>query len=234
MRVETLQPGADARKVILTMFKSARARITALVLSGVVAASSGCGIDNVTSSKAGTPVSLPGVSSFVPGGPNKLLFGIPDGVYTFVVRPGQAASLDIGGTSRLDLPANAICSLALSGYGSDKWDAPCVPEQLPVTIVVTSQGAGTATPRLTFYPAMRFNPQTEVKLYMYGKDVSTADALNWLIYYCPSSGSAGCVNEGATDASLTSYVDQAHSVVFRRIKHFSDYELSFSGYVVGN
>jgi hypothetical protein len=233
MRVETLQPGADARKAILNMFKSVRARVTALVLSGVVAASSGCGIDNVTSSKASTPVSLPGVSSFVPGGPNKLLFGIPDGVYTFVVQPGQAASLDIGGTSRLDLPANAICSLALSGYGTEKWDAPCVPERLPVTIVVTSTGAGSAKPRLTFQPAMRFNPQTEVKLYMYGKNVNNTDALNWLIVYCPS-GPSSCVNEATTDASLTSYVDQASSVVFRRIKHFSDYELSFSGYVVGN
>jgi hypothetical protein len=223
------------------MFKNARKALAALVLSGVIVASSACGIDRSTSApaaKAGS--SLLGTSKFVPS--SKILFGIPDGIYTVTVMPGQATSFDIGGTSRLDIPADAICDLATSGYGSSMWDTPCTPSAVPVTITVTSKGALSSSPMLSFLPDMRFAPGKEVQLFMFGKDVTPADAAGWHISYCTVGllGAKGCVDESVTDTSLQSHVDAANNVVFRRIKHFSDYELTFcetedcrSGYVAG-
>lgn len=208
------------------MFNNVRKALVALVLSGVVVASSACGIDKSTSApaaKAGT--SLLRTSPFVPS--SRVLYGIPDGVYTVTVQPGQATSFVIGGTSRLDIPADAICDLATSGYGPDKWEAPCTPTSSPVTITITSKGALTSTPQLSFLPDMRFSPDKNVQLYMYGKDVTAADAAGWRINYCTAqaNGTVSCVNEATTDSSLTSHVDAANQVVFRRIKHFSDYTL---------
>jgi hypothetical protein len=217
------------------MFKNTRKALLALVLSGVVVASSACGIDKSTSAPAAkTGSSILGTSKFVPS--SRILYGIPDGTYTITVVPGQAASFDIGGTSRLDIPADGVCDLATSGYGAGTWDAPCSPTAVPVTITVTSQGSNTANPKLDFEPALRFNPAKNVQLYMYGKNVTASDAKNWLIKYCAQNtlGQKACIDESATDSSLTSSVDYTNQVVFRRIKHFSDYELSFdSGYAGG-
>ncbi len=216
------------------MFNNVRKAFVALVLSGVIVASSACGIDKATSApaaKAGT--SLLGTSKFVPS--SKILFGIPDGVYTITVQPGAAISFDIGGTSRLDIPANGICDLATSGYGTGTWDNACTPTSTPVTITVTSTGATTAHPKVSFEPALRFNPATNVQLYMYGKNVTRQDADGWYIRYCANTltGASSCIDESATDGSLKSTVDVVNSVVFRRIKHFSDYELIFdTGYVI--
>ncbi len=209
------------------MFNNVRKALVALVLSGVIVASSACGIDKATSApaaKAGT--SLLGTSKFVPS--SKILFGIPDGVYTVTVVPGVATSFDIGGTSRLDIPADAICDLATSGYGTGTWDNACTPTSTPVTITVTSTGATTAHPKVSFQPDMRFSPDKNVQLYMYGKDVTAADAAGWRINYCTvTNGTIGCVNEATTDSSLVSHVDAVSQVVFRRIKHFSDYTIDF-------
>ncbi len=211
---------------------SFRKLLAALALTGVIVASSACGVDHSTGSSAveGGESRL-GTSSFTPTA-SKVLFAIPNGVYTFTVQPRTDALLNIGGTSRLYVPADGICSLVGSGYGPTTWDAPCTPTNVPVVITVKSTGAGGATPRLEFQPALRFNPKKSVTLFMFGKNVTRAEAASWAILYCPASAPGGtCINEADKDRSLTSYVDPTSSVVFRRIKHFSDFLLT-SGYVI--
>ncbi len=226
-----LIPGAAARKVNSIMFKNGPKGLVALALTGVIVASSACGVDSSTGSAAARDgASAAGISSFAPA-PSKILYGIPDGVYKFKVEAGKAASLNIGGTSRLDIPEDGICDLATSGYGPSTWDAPCSPTKQDVDITVTSTGAGTSNPKLDFVPALRFNPSKSVRLSMYGRNVTDADAASWVIKYCTldAAGVNNCVNESVNDASLKTYIDSDKSVAFRRIKHFSEFLL---GYVI--
>ena len=99
---------------------------------------------------------------------------------------------------------------------------------------------------------MRFNPQANVELYIYVPNVSQADAKNWVIDYCPNSGSGSgslstsnsgsgsssgssgqCVNEALADPDLRTFVDYDANVLFRRLKHFSRYQVDSGGVIYG-
>jgi hypothetical protein len=221
---------------------SKRVRVLAMIVgSGIVVASSACGTD-VTAPTPAVPLTgsrTPEArSSFSPTEANKALVGVADGVYTVTFNPAVNQVFALG-PNRLEIPANAVCNLTTSGYGSAYWNRPCSPETKPVTLTVTVKDAKSSNPQVDFQPAMRFNPDTKVSIYFYVRDVSRQKAKDWTILYCPllaNSGkdSNGCVNESLTDTDLTSYVDYRASVLFRRIKHFSAYKVSDdSGYLIG-
>jgi hypothetical protein len=173
------------------------------------------------------PVATPGASTlrtspFVPTGAQKALVGTGDSTYTFTIDPTQAQSLSLG-ASHLDIPANAVCELATSSYGVAYWNDACTPETAPITITAVVKNAATDHPSVEFQPAMRFDPQTNVGLYLYVTNQATLDNSK-VIKYCNESG---CVDESVTDPDLASNIDVVNQVVFRRIKHFS-------GYVVTN
>jgi len=220
------------------MKTSKRFRILALLLGGgIVVASSACGVDSLDKSTApasSSQVTTPErASPFVPTAAQKALIGVTDGTYrvTFDPQRDQVFSL---GPNRLEIPANAVCALGTSSYGAAFWNSPCTPETSPVRLTVTVKDAQSDHPSLEFQPAMRFNPQANVQLFMYVPNVSRADAKNWVITYCPSggSGSGKCVNEAQTDNDLRTFVDYDNSVLFRRLKHFSLYRVdSSSGYI---
>ena len=170
---------------------SKRFRIVALVLcGGVVVASSACSVDSKTIAPSSTSSSTTAVRSspFVPTAAQKALIGVTDGTYrvTFDPQRDQVFSL---GPNRLEIPANAVCALGSSSYGAAFWNSPCTPETNPVQLTVTVRNASSDHPSVDFQPAMRFNPQTNVQLYIYVPNVSQADAKNWVITYCPNSGS---------------------------------------------
>jgi hypothetical protein len=160
------------------------------------------------------PVATPGAQ--------KALVGTGDSTYTFTIDPTQPQSLSFG-ASHLDIPANAVCELATSSYGVQYWNDGCTPETAPFTITAVVRDAATDHPSVEFQPAMRFDPLTNVGLYLYVTDQVTLDNSR-IIKYCNESG---CVDESVNDPDLTSNVDVVNRVVFRRIKHFS-------GYVVTN
>jgi hypothetical protein len=173
------------------------------------------------------PVTTSGTSAlrtspFVPTGAQKALVDVEDGTYTFTIDPTQDQSLSLG-ASRLDIPANAVCELATTSYGAQYWNDGCTPETASVTITAVVKNAATDHPSVEFQPALRFNPQTTVGLYLYVTDRATLDNSR-VIKYCNESG---CVDESVNDSDLRSNVDVENQVVFRRIKHFS-------GYVVTN
>jgi hypothetical protein len=209
-------------------------RIAALVLvGGIVVASSACSVDSTAPAPQQSAAKTPErVSQFVPTDAQKALIGMTDGTYrvTFDPQRGQVFSL---GPNRLEIPANAVCSMGTSGYGPAFWNAPCAPETRPITLTVTVKDANTDKPSVDFQPAMRFNPQSNVSLYMYVPQATRDDAKSWVILYCPPSGSGSgkCVNEALLDQDLRTYVDYDANVLFRRVKHFSLYQVS-GGFLV--
>ena len=142
------------------------------------------------------------------------------------------------GPHAIYFPPNSICSLE-SSYGPTEWDAPCEPASEPVRFraeVRTLDGRSW----VDFTPAVRFVPSADqangVWLYMKTSAISAdpdsvRDALRRMaILYSPAIGLDG-VNEALTDSSLRTYVWLDGGIAFRRIKHFSGYNIhdGFSG-----
>ena len=201
----------------------ARSRVSLVPLLTTVATASlllaGCAGD-ATSPSAAQPKTLSALrtSPFVPTDAQRALVGVADGTYTYQIDPSQAQSLTFG-ASHLDIPANAVCDLATSSYGVGTWNDACAAQTDTFTITAVVKDAATDHPSVEFQPALRFNPQSNVNLYLYVTDQATLDNTK-VMYYCNETG---CVDEAQTDADLTSNVDVENKVVFRRIKHFSGY-----------
>lgn len=157
-------------------------------------------------------------SPFVPTDAQRALVGVVDGTYHFTVDPSQSQTLQLG-ASGLYIPANAICDLGTSSYGMGTWNDACAPQTAPMTITAVVRNAATDHPSVEFQPALRFNPQSNVNLYLYVTDQATLDNSK-VLKYCNETG---CVDESLTDPDLISNVDVDNKVVFRRIKHFSGY-----------
>jgi hypothetical protein len=180
-----------------------------------------CSADVTSPTAQSAAISAP--SMFVPSLSSRSLVGVVDGAYTVTVDPTRDQSFNFG-PNHLDIPADGICSLGKSGYGPKFWDSRCTPERSPVELTVIIKNASSAHPSMDFFPAMRFNPKKSVQLYMYAPRVSSEDAKNWQMFYCPDRG--GCFDESLTDASLVTHIDYSNNVLFRRVKHFSGYTVA--------
>jgi hypothetical protein len=185
----------------------------------------GCAHDS-TAPNAAAGESQRSSSPFAPTASQKALVGVTDGVYTFTIDPTQDQSLALG-PNHLDLPANSVCNLATSRYGSQYWNDSCSPETTPVTITAIVKNADSDTPSIDFFPAMRFNPRNRVALYIFVPTGLRDFASLWTMEYCPTS--AWCYDESRYDRDLKTYIDSDNSVVFRRIKHFSGYVVAERG-----
>ena len=188
---------------------------TALVLSA-------CSVDKSTA-PASQVSAKSETSMFVPTDAAKALIGVVDGTYSVTVDPTRDQSFNLG-PNHLDIPAYGICDLLVSGYGSQYWDRPCMPQRAPVVLTVIIKNASSDHPSIDFFPAMRFNPYRTVQLFMYAPNVSITDAKNWQMLYCPDLG--GCFDESQYDASLQTKIDYKNNVLFRRVKHFSGYTVA--------
>jgi hypothetical protein len=201
-----------------TMARSRAKTLIPLVAASLLLAA--CA-DEATAPSASTPSTQERTSRFTPTAAQLDLVGISDGVYTFTFDPSRDQSFDLG-PNHLDIPRNAVCDLQTTSYGTEYWNDHCSPERGMVTITATISHAKSAHPRIDFQPAMRFNPKTEVVLYIYAKRASKKDAENFVMEYC-STDHGKCVDESKTDRDLVTQVDKRKNVVFRRIKHFSGY-----------
>jgi hypothetical protein len=209
--------------------------LAAIVTGGVVVASSACGVDSTNPVPVQPSATPERVSRFAPTQAEKALVGVADGTSRVTFDPSQDQVFSLG-PNRLEIPAGAVCALGTSSYGPQYWNSPCMAETRLVRLTVTVRDANSDHPSVDFQPAMRFSPSKTVSLYMYVPRVSRTDARNWLILYCPPSGSGSgkCVNEAEFDRDLRTYVDYDASVLFRRLKHFSLFSVDGrSGYVVG-
>jgi hypothetical protein len=141
----------------------------------------------------------------------------------FVVDPTQSTTIRAG-DHEVTFPANSICDPASSGYGEDRWDAPCEPLQTPIKVTATwTSKYGHAF--VQFEPALRFVPTDDpsqfVRLSMkdyYDLDPNYSYPIFW---QRPADGT--WVNESLSDPSLGSLKDERGNRVSRRLKHFSSY-----------
>ena len=125
---------------------------------------------------------------------------------------------------RLVIPAYSICNILTSGYGPSTWNSPCSPQLLPITFTITSKVDADGRPRVDVFPDVRMSPSKIV--YAQFRDAAAANAAVPLIKYCPTLG-ADCIDESLTDASLKTYTSPTTGYVYRRIKHFSGYNVTF-------
>lgn len=142
----------------------------------------------------------------------------------FVVNPLLRQTFSLTNGNKITFGARAICDPLTSSYGPTEWDKPCDALLLPVTVKTLSWYDRDGHPHVEFSPRLRFNPAAEqVTLYLKDKnDLSAGYGIN----YCPDDGSA-CYDESITDPSLTTYRSTTSgNFYFRRIKHFSGYNIA--------
>ena len=219
----------------------------ASLIGSILLASSACSVEGVAptaNERAMTPLARP-LATLTDAGDSAVSASIPDGVYTFDVDPRIDQVLTLA-KSRVVLPAGSVCALVVSGYGPTMWDKGCNPQRKPFTITVTVAGTGTENAAVDFQPAMRFDPLKTVTMDFHVPELGATSSYEWTIIYCPTpSGQPGarlgtnlmradptCVDESLTDSSLAVVPDFQNSVLTRRLKHFSAYQLFRSGYTV--
>jgi hypothetical protein len=180
----------------------------------------------------GPAFSAPAPVSLAPAERPTLLLsgGLPDSAAAdFVVGPWGGVYL--AGNHAVVFPAQAICDPATSGYGPDKWDAPCTPLQTSLRVHAEVRRRD-GTTWVDFTPSLRFvpsnNPARWVWMAMYTPSAigASGDLSSFNVLWANQIGGA-TVDETPLDPSLRTYVDTWSGVSMRRIKHFS-------GYVIGS
>lgn len=147
-----------------------------------------------------------------------------DGQGSFTIDPSQDMSVKLGDKDHhIEIPAGAVCMIGKTKYGSGTWDLPCTPEDKKQNISYKTWTNADGHPFIEFQPALRFAPGKVVLLYLADKKASMDDYSE--IFYCPDNKNLPCVDESLTDASLSTVRDRKGNI-YRRIKHFSGYNVA--------
>jgi len=184
-----------------------------------------------TASSRGLRVGADGRPDLRPSG----LFGGPRSA-TFTVT-AAGGSFDVG-MFTVNFPANSICDPNTSGYGPGTWDSPCntLADGQSVTVTATYGFTLRGGPVVDFATNLRFNPKTTVTIstdayapvltFFRNYWLGNPDALRYFgMYYTSDFGATGLTDAGL-DASLGTHVNLTTGIVWRRIKHFSGYNVS--------
>ena len=160
-------------------------------------------------------------------------------IYPMYAADGRSADVYVtpsGGTFRLHqhaiyFPANSICDPETSSYGPTEWDKPCRALRRPIRIRAELREQDGRS-WVDFTPSLRFVPSRDkrdwVLLFM-DTDVGR-DGVDRIppILWSPAIGVPG-IDESITDPTLRTRWDRQNDGVYRRIKHFSGYNVH-SGY----
>ena len=124
-------------------------------------------------------------------------------------------------------PRNAICDPATSNYGPEYWDAPCRVLRAPIRIHAELR-LQDGREWVDFSPELRFQPSRKasdwVWIYMRTSAAAQGDAsLN--ILWSPAIGVPG-IDESLEDPTLRTYTTLDGAYAYRRIKHFSGYNVT--------
>ena len=138
----------------------------------------------------------------------------------------SGGSFRIGTTHRIDFPANAICDIATSSYGPGEWNQPCTPTTSLVRITAKSWVDAAGHPHVDFEPAMRFSPELSEGVVLHLRDRRAALDPNAKVLYCSGLLNLDCVDESIADPSVAVKFDAPNGFVYRRIKHFSGYNVT--------
>ena len=145
---------------------------------------------------------------------------------TFTVTPtGGIFSM---GPHHVYFPAYAICDPAKSTYGTTEWDKPC--ETLTSAITIKAEVRVTnGIPWVYFTPNLRFVPSQYptrwVWLYLETRQpIDPADLSKFTILWFSEVG-AQAIDESLSDPTLRTHLWPEVGLVYRRIKHFSGYQV---------
>ena len=154
--------------------------------------------------------------------PSRTTYAVGDTtVSVFDYSPLANYDLSFGGGHRLTVPAGSVCDPETSGYGPSLWDAPCVPLLRPITFTVRSWRDVDGHPHITVSPDVRFLPTSIVTLRL--KDAAAAAGQSTIVW-CPT-GALTCVDESIGDVTMTTKSNPNNGFVYRRLKHFSGYNV---------
>jgi hypothetical protein len=157
---------------------------------------------------------------------------------TTITLTSAGGTFSIGnGLFTIKIPANAVCDPTVSSYGEGTWDSPCttLAAGQALTATVTYGYTSSNVPVLDVAPGIRFSPTSVVTLgtTAYASSItanssyyaSNPQALHYFgMYYTPDLGSTGYTDAGK-DNSLVTHVNLSTGFVWRRVKHFSGYNI---------
>lgn len=199
-------------------------------------ASMSCGDSTTLPNRAAQRHALTGGAPTLDINSDALVSGVQSTTFTVTSAGG---TFQVGNVYTLNFPANSVCDPAVSSYGPGTWDDACTTLADGQSITITATyGFSNSGLFVDFSPALRFNPNTKVTIAtsIYALSLtqyadyfaSNPSALHFLgIYYTPDRGTTS-VTDAGHDGSLVTHVNLKAGVVWRRIKHFSGYNV-YSG-----
>ena len=138
------------------------------------------------------------------------------------------------GPHKIYFPKSSICDPAVSTYGITEWDEPCTPLAKPIQIhaeirktLVGNMPAIDFSPALRFVPTMDMNHWVQIYFYtdaVYQPMTEEEARERFKIYWTPGPGLAP-IDESLVDPTLRTKVRRQYGYVFRRIEHFSGYQV---------
>ncbi len=193
-------------------------RFTSVVAIATLAIAAGCG-DQVAPTATAPAGSAPSLSR------DGLQINGPQ--YDFDISP--RGGVYWVGQYLLVVPPHAVCDPATSSYGPGTWDEPCTAVTSPIHItasVTTIDGRD----YVDFKPDIRFAPSTSpsgwVTLHTFRLAAigGHGDLRRFSILFSDVPGGS-IVDESASDPTLATYVNIRTGAVWRRIKHFTGYNV---------
>jgi hypothetical protein len=147
--------------------------------------------------------------------------------FSITIDPTKNATYDLGNGHSVYFPSGELCDPAKSTYGPTQWDQPCPKLIFKLTVNVTAWVDAAGHPYEDFSPSIRFLPTTNPAKFVILSltDPSASVDLSMSILYCPSPDT-DCYSEAATDPTLVTHHDPTTGKVWRRIKHFSGYNVA--------
>jgi hypothetical protein len=146
----------------------------------------------------------------------------------FTVDPTSSTTFQVGSAHAIYFPAHAICDPSVSSYGPGEWDQPCTALDQPLVITAKSWVDAQGLPQVDFSPSLRFTPGladgVQLALAVDAARLNSPQS-DLHILWC-ASPTATCINEELSDPSLGTWVSPFATAVYRRIKHFSGYNVS--------
>jgi len=127
------------------------------------------------------------------------------------------------------VPAKAVCDPATSSYGPGTWDSACTPAAHSIHITAT---VSTIDGRdyVDFSPHIRFVPTSDesgwvtIHTFRLAAIGGNGDLRRFSILFADTPGGP-VVDESATDPTLATHVNIRTGAVWRRVKHFTGYNV---------
>ena len=199
--------------------RTARSFLLGTLSATAVVFAAACGSDSLTQ---------PDHSLKAPTQSPSMLLGTTGTVTSvkFTINPTADNYIQIG-AHLLVIPANSVCDPATSGYGPSTWANPCTTIKKPISVTAKASTMADGHPYVDFDTHLRFKPTSDtsswVMLYLQDANAGVQSKILW----CPITALL-CIDETATSTTgtLETHYDNQTYFVYRRIQHFSGYNVT--------